>query len=136
MTQPFLPPPPDRGESLPTVYPPDVALYHAPDGTTYVTQRSPTGQVTFTPVSAIAPPSISVQPVPLPPQTVAPRGRDPLVTLLMILGGVVGLIGLAWLVGFLAGRSGQQTVYYPREPICDTRSSEFLFWSRYEKECH
>lgn len=131
MNQPLLPP--YQSGHMPTVQNLDVQLFHAPDGMTYLTRRSANGEIIFTPVSAIVPqPVTQIQPEP------TDRYREqvnPLVVIGITLLAVLGLAFAAWFIGFLAGRSGRETVVVPRGPICDTRRSSFLMWSHTEKDC-
>lgn len=141
MNQPLLPS--YSGGHLPTVYQnPDVGLVHGPDGVTYLTQKLANGQITLTPVNAVVSQS-AILPAPQPVTQIQAEpvhrdreGINPLVLVGIILAAVLGLAFGAWFIGFLAGRSGRETVVVPREPICDTRRSSFLFWSHSERECH
>jgi hypothetical protein len=124
---------------MPTVQNPDVGLFHAPDGMTYLTRRSANGEIIFTPVSAIV--SQSAFPAPqtatqIQPEPVERRETNPLATVAVVLAAVLGLTFTAWFIGFLAGRSGRETVVVPRGPICTTRRSSFLMWSHTEQDCH
>lgn len=134
MTQPLLPP--YNGGQVPTVHQnPDVGLFNGPDGVTYLTQKLANGQITFTPVTAIAPQPIPVTQIQAQYEDNSRRETNPLVMVAIILAAVLGVAFAAWFIGFLAGRSGQSTVVVPRGPICDTRRSSFLMWSHTEKDC-
>lgn len=128
--------PPHRGSGLVPMQPETPTLYYAPDGTAYQVHQSVSGQITFTPLEQAQPAQQHYQPIYI--QATEPQRssqRDPLMTALIVLGVVLGIVGLAWFIGFMAGRSGQQVVVVPRSPVCSTYRSSFLFWSREEKEC-
>lgn len=99
-------------------------------GTHFLVQREQDGTPSFLPLS------------PVPPQQLQPTAparvtttRDPLAMLLIGFFGLLGMVLAVYLIGFLAGSSGQRVVMVPREPVCTTRESGFLFWSSKTREC-
>ena len=122
--------------------PPSKALPIAPTGSAltvwtdssgvpYLVKQQADGSTLFTPLeTALAQPQ-----TPVTTERVTTY-RDPLATLLIGLGLLLGLILLGYGIGFFAGASGQRVVIVPRSPVCDTHRSSFLFWSSENKECH
>ncbi|MBW4474832.1 MAG: hypothetical protein KME45_31310 [Stenomitos rutilans HA7619-LM2] len=108
-----------------------LAVWSDQAGRPYLVQQQPDGSTTFTPLeTALA----QAQP-PTTTERVTTY-RDPLQTLLLALIAVLGLVLGGYLLGFLAGASGQRVVLVPRSPLCDTHRSSFLFWSSETKECN
>jgi hypothetical protein len=62
--------------------------------------------------------------------------RDPLATLLIGFGALLGVILLGYGIGFLRVRLGSGSYSSPSTPVCDTQRSSFLFWSSENKECN
>ncbi|MBD2072690.1 hypothetical protein H6F86_02055 [Phormidium sp. FACHB-592] len=100
-------------------------------GVPYLVKKQADGSTTFTPLeTALAQPQ-----APVATERVTTY-RDPLATLLISLGALLGVILLGYGIGFLAGAAGQRVVVVPSTPACDTHRSSFLFWSSENKECH
>lgn len=104
-----------------------------PSGTHYLVQRELDGVPTFLPLSPVEPPAATPL-MPLNHQRVT-TNRDPLALGLICLGALLGVVFLGYWIGFFAGASGQRVVMVPREPVCTTHRSSFLFWNSETKDC-
>lgn len=104
-----------------------------PSGTHYLVKRETDGSPTFLPLSPVQPPTTPV--TPLSHQRVTTY-RDPFAMALIGLGVLLGVILIGYAIGFFAGAAGQRVVIVPREPVCTTRESGFLFWTSRTRECN
>ena len=110
---------------------PSLTVWADQSGVPYLVKKQADGSTTFTPLeTALNPPQ-----TPVMTERVTTY-RDPLATLLIGLGALLGVILLGYGIGFLAGASGQRVVIVPSTPVCNTHRSSFLFWSSENKECH
>jgi hypothetical protein len=100
-------------------------------GTPYLVQQQPDGSTTFTPLET----ALAQASPPTPPERVTTY-REPLNTLLLGLAVVLAFVLGGYVLGFLAGATGQRVIVVPRSPLCDTHRSSFLFWTSENKECN
>lgn len=113
------------------IAPSALTVWTDPSGVPYLVKKQADGSTIFTPLeTALAQPQ-----TPVPTERVTTY-RDPLATLLIGFGALLGVILLGYGIGFLAGAAGQRVVLVPSTPVCDTHRSSFLFWSSENKECH
>ena len=118
---------PPATQTVPT----KLAVWADQSGTPYLVKHQPDGSTTFTPLETV----LAQAQTPATTERVTTY-REPLHTLLLALIAVLGLVLGGYLLGFLAGATGQRVVLVPRSPICDTHRSSFLFWSTETKECN
>jgi hypothetical protein len=113
---------------------PNAAVWTDPEGNVYLIEKRPDQSVTFTPLqSALA---RLQQPAPLARYEPPARAQgNPLRTVLLAIGAVLGFVLAGYLIGFFAGKSGQSVVVVPRSPVCSTQTSSFLFWTSEKKDC-
>jgi hypothetical protein len=108
-----------------------LTVWTDPSGVPYLVKKQADGSTIFTPLeTALAQPQ-----TPTPTEHVITY-RDPLAMALIGLAALLGVILLGYGIGFFAGAAGQRVVLVPSTPVCDTRSSSFLFWSSQNKECN